>query len=108
MARAVNMGISGVIDSNGRVLRPETKPPLTEAGEVKLWSIPVEKSDWKELPVGEWSQYKAVAGVLLATVPIDSRWSLYACCGDWLPWSCWLLLGLLAVFVRWRAWGVSP
>ena len=40
--------------------------------------------------------------MLLATVPIDDRVSLYARWGDWLPWSCWgLVLGaFLAVRLR--------
>ena len=39
-------------------------------------------------------------GVLLATVPIDDRNSLYARWGDWLPWTCWGLLAALLVFRR--------
>jgi apolipoprotein N-acyltransferase len=71
IARAVNMGISAVIDGNGRVIAlPE--PTLAES--------------------------KKVAAVLTAVIPIDRRFSLYAAWGDWLPWGCW---GLLALALAW-------
>src|SRR5262249_15928516 len=102
IARAVNMGVSAVIDGNGRVLRPQSEQLRSHLPSgTQIWRIPTEKSDWSELPAREWGQYKAVAGVLVATVPIDSRVSLYARWGDWLPWTCWGLLGL-AVVVRRR------
>ncbi len=98
VARAVNMGVSAVIDANGRVLRPLPLDAFSERlPEMKVWSIAAEKAAWSSLPVREWSQYKKVPGVLLANVPIDSRPSLYARFGDWLPWSCWGLLMLTVV-----------
>jgi apolipoprotein N-acyltransferase len=66
VARAVNMGISAVIDGNGRVIA---------------------------LPGPSWAQSKKIAAVLTAAIPLDQRTSLYARWGDWLPWSCWLILG---------------
>ncbi len=70
VARAVNMGISAVIDSNGRVVA---------------------------LPGPTWERSKKIAAVLTATIPLDQRSSLYVHWGDWLPVSCWLILaaGLL-------------
>jgi apolipoprotein N-acyltransferase len=65
IARAVNMGISAVIDGNGRVIA---------------------------LPGSSWAQSKKIATVLTASIPIDQRTSLYARWGDWLPGSCWLTL----------------
>jgi apolipoprotein N-acyltransferase len=50
------------------------------------------------LPAAEWGQYKKVAGVLLAAIPIDRRVSLYARWGDWLPLTCW---GLILVGALW-------
>lgn len=73
VARAVNMGISAVIDGNGRVVA---------------------------LPGPSWEQSKKVTGVLATAVPIDSRSSLYARWGDWLPWLCGLLIGLVRVCSR--------
>jgi apolipoprotein N-acyltransferase len=66
IGRAVNMGISAVIDGNGRVVA---------------------------LPGPNWRQSKKVAAVLTSNIPIDRRTSLYARWGDWFPWSCWLVLG---------------
>jgi apolipoprotein N-acyltransferase len=62
LVRAVNMGVSAVVDSNGRVVR---------------------------LPGDTWRSSKGVEAVLTATVPVDTRMSLYAYAGDWLPWACW-------------------
>jgi len=86
--RAVNMGISAVIDGNGRVLRPELVKSY--AGGVKVW----EAVGGEALPVGRWAEFKRVAGVLLGTVPLDERGSLYARWGDWFPRLCTLLLCL--------------
>jgi apolipoprotein N-acyltransferase len=76
VARAVNMGISAVIDGNGRVIA---------------------------LPNPDWAQSKKVEAVVMAAVPIDRRTSLYARWGDWLPWTCWLVvLGGWVGPVFWR------
>jgi apolipoprotein N-acyltransferase len=106
VARAVNMGISAVIDGNGRVLRPEPRPlPQAKEGSIedalrkaghrdqlpRVWEVPAEGAE--ELPVSAWHEFKKVPGVLLATVPLDDRRSLYAAWGDWLPWACWLAIG---------------
>jgi apolipoprotein N-acyltransferase len=102
VARAVNMGISALVDSNGRVLRPETQHrPAGFPEWVHVWQVPPDSR--AELPVSEWHRYKKITGVLLATVPIDSRTSLYARWGNWLPWSCWgfiAVVGVLAVVRR--------
>jgi apolipoprotein N-acyltransferase len=65
VARAVNMGISAVIDGNGRIIA---------------------------LPGSSWASSKKIAAVLTAAIPIDQRSSLYARWGDWLPWTCWLTI----------------
>jgi apolipoprotein N-acyltransferase len=62
LVRAVNMGVSAVVDANGRVVN---------------------------LPGETWRASKGVEAIVTATVPIDSRMSLYAYAGDWLPWACW-------------------
>ncbi|MBV9126009.1 MAG: apolipoprotein N-acyltransferase, partial [Planctomycetes bacterium] len=74
VGRAVNMGISALIDGNGRVIA---------------------------LPAATWSASKKIPGVVSAVVPLDRRPSLYARWGDWLPWSCWIgiLLGFLVAAV---------
>jgi apolipoprotein N-acyltransferase len=89
MVRAVNMGVSALIDGNGRVLKPklhpDTNPPVWVVEEDMLQRVP-------DLPVSEWHQFKKTAGILKATVPIDTRFSFYAATGDWLPIGCWLAL----------------
>ena len=76
VVRSVNMGISGVIDSDGRVIA---------------------------LPDPDWSKSKKVDAVVTAVVPIDGRGSLYATLGDWIPALCWLV-GLVGVVVTWVRW----
>lgn len=99
VARSVNMGISAVIDSNGRVLQPQEPPRLKSHGnpDFRVWTVPMQRGNPAELPVSEWHNFKKVAGVLLATVPVDDRVSLYARWGDWLPALC--LLALAGAFV---------
>jgi apolipoprotein N-acyltransferase len=72
IVRSVNMGISGLIDPDGRVLA--TIPKKTE-------------------------------GVVTVTVPIDTRGSLYALLGDWVPATCWalVLVGIVILRMRRRA-----
>ena len=59
VVRAVNMGISGVIDPDGRVI---------------------------DLPGETWAESKRMKAIVRATVPLEtSRGSLYALLGDWVP-----------------------
>lgn len=98
VARAVNQGISAVVDSNGRVLAPEAKDtargPVDE--ELTQWVVGPNPG---ALPASEWHKFEVKAGVLLATVPLDGRTTLYARWGDWLPWACG---GLALVGLLWR------
>ncbi len=96
VARSVNMGISAVIDGNGRVLAPrplEKVPHGSWPSGVRVWVASAEPGA-AGLPVSQWGDFKKVPGVLLATVPLDDRGSLYARWGDWLPWACWAVVGL--------------
>jgi apolipoprotein N-acyltransferase len=107
MARAVNMGISVVIDGNGRVLQPDQGYLVKANGhDFIAWNwkglegtAPVES----EVPVSRWYQFKKAAGVMLTRVPIDHRSSVYASLGDWLPQGCWLVLGLSMAFSYFRS-----
>ena len=94
VARSVNMGISAVIDGNGRVLAPAE---VGREGEVRLWDL--DKGGGAELPVARWHEFKKVPGVLFAVIPLDDRTSLYARFGDWLPLGCWAVLGLALLFL---------
>jgi apolipoprotein N-acyltransferase len=112
LVRAVNMGVSAVIDGNGRVLRPikrgeyqgfvrwEAAPVGTPAS---VLNVIGEKgaASW-QLDAGDWHQFKKVAGVITATVPLDDRVSLYALWGDWLPGGCWLLFAGVLVWSKLR------
>lgn len=73
VARSVNMGISAVIDPNGRVVA---------------------------LPAATWAGSKKVAAVVSAAIPIDARASLYAAWGDWLPAALALAL-LVGLTIPW-------
>lgn len=64
VVRAVNMGVSAVIDPDGRVV-----------------VLPNEDG---------WAASKATRGIVRADVPLDHRGSLYAVVGDWFPALCWL------------------
>src|SRR5207253_5480434 len=82
VARAVNMGISAVIDGNGRVIA---------------------------LPGPSWSASKKIAAVLTAAIPLDQRTSIYARWGDWLPWSCWVAIGMGVIWtIVWPRWVLAP
>jgi apolipoprotein N-acyltransferase len=62
VVRAVNMGISAIIDPDGRVVA---------------------------LPGETWAKSKKVEGIVRGPVPLDTRTSLYARLGDWLPLCAW-------------------
>jgi apolipoprotein N-acyltransferase len=98
LARSVNMGISAVIDGNGRVLRPvlANKAEMEKTPDTPpLWAAVDQRP--AALPHREWASFKKVAGVLVATIPLDRRTSLYAALGDWLPGACWVtIIGVAA------------
>jgi apolipoprotein N-acyltransferase len=100
VARAVNMGVTAVIDSDGRVLAPVKSRQRRKA---EVWTIPANAGT---LSPGEWSQYKQVDGILVVDMPIDRRGSVYAVYGDWLPTGCWLVVlgGMSWAWTRrWRS-----
>ncbi len=76
--RAVNMGISGVIDPDGRVI-----------------ALP-EPADSPR----DWVKSKKVEAIVTAVVPIDRRRSIYAELGDWVPATCFSLWLGLILFIR--------
>jgi hypothetical protein len=81
------MGISCIVDSNGRVL---SLPGPT-------WAESKGKTDPEACPPA-LKEGVVVSGV----IPIDSRQSLYVFWGDILPQVCWLIWGgaLVVAFVR--------
>ena len=93
------MGISALIDSNGKVLKPESVEPTNRANTF-VWKINYPSLKSKALPVSEWHQFKAVEGILIASVPIDDRFSLYAKTGDILPLACLFVVILIYFRIR--------
>ena len=75
IVRAVNMGISAIIDPDGRVIA---------------------------LPGESWSKSKAMEGIVVGNVPIGSGETLFARFGDWLPIGCWLVIFVGMVWGRRR------
>ncbi len=65
LVRSANMGISAIIDGDGRIVA---------------------------LPAATWAASKGVMAVVSGAVPIDDRMSVYVRTGDVLPWLCWLAL----------------
>jgi len=90
LVRSVNMGISAVIDGNGRVLHAQRENP---GEKLPAWSV----VNGVGMAHSDWASFKKVSGVLVAAVPIDDRVSLYARYGDWLPGVCWALIGVAVV-----------
>jgi len=78
VVRAVNMGVSAVVDSDGRVVALP-RPVRVEGRRVTLGDYPLES----------WRAAKKVEGIVLVAVPLDDRSSWYARFGDWLPALCW-------------------
>ena len=108
LLRAVNMGVSAVIDGDGRVLKPTPMPVVPDPNmkaeframlrPFKIWEVVPKFGQTEELPVSEYAEYKKVGGVLIANVPMDRRESFYAAWGDLLPIGCW---GLLVASIGW-------
>jgi apolipoprotein N-acyltransferase len=98
LARSVNMGISAVIDSNGRVLAPQ-KLKAANPTQSDVWLV----SQDSGLSADQWHAYKKTDGIVVVDMPIDRRTSLYAVCGDWLPYSCWAVIGVGLLWRRGRA-----
>lgn len=114
VARSVNMGVSAVIDGNGRVLAPRLVQtfgrPKQSDGEVFHQWVVDDHDGATELPVSGWAAFKKTAGVLTASIPIDNRTSRYALWGDWFAGACWavLVLGLFWPFGRRERLAPSP
>jgi apolipoprotein N-acyltransferase len=82
------MGVSAVIDGNGRVLKP------TQSGNADppIWTVRPDALKTAELPMSQWHEFKSKHGVLKVAVPLDTRFSFYVLTGDWVPIGCWLVL----------------
>src|SRR5262249_59034092 len=83
-----------------RVLLPE-RLSRGKKDSIHSWVIPWKDGPAPALPLAGWSEYKKVAGVLTAVIPLDNRASVYALWGDWFAWGCW---GVVALGVGWCIW----
>ena len=68
VVRAVNMGISTIIDADGRIVT---------------------------LPGETWATSKKIAAIVRGRIPLSSGTTIYARWGDWLPLGTWLLMAIL-------------
>lgn len=97
VARAVNMGISAVIDSNGRLLVPN--PSISHrTDDIDFWEVGSEPIRNMSLPVSFWSEFKQRQGILTAPIPLDERTSFYSLWGDWFATVCTFLIGVCLVW----------
>jgi apolipoprotein N-acyltransferase len=98
MVRAVNMGVSAVIDPNGRVMKPVfyegSDAPLkgTDKPSPPVFILKEENGRVPSLQLADWKHFKKRQMVIAASVPIDNRASLYSMTGDVLPITCWAAL----------------
>jgi apolipoprotein N-acyltransferase len=100
MVRAVNTGISAVIDGDGMVVEPDVFLDVDNKGRTTM----------RDPKSGRWNrQFNAV---LVDSVPLDNRTSLYLRFGDWFAGTCGFatLLVLLASLVprRWTSRRQQP
>jgi apolipoprotein N-acyltransferase len=104
VVRSVNMGISAVIDPDGRVVALPHAVVARESVKVTRDGVIVEqdKLTLNEQPQHGWTESKKIEGVVTAAVPIDTRAPPYATLGDWIPAACWAVaaLALVVGFVR--------
>jgi apolipoprotein N-acyltransferase len=76
MVRAVNTGISAVIDGDGMVVEPDVYLDVDNKGRTTM----------RDPKTGRWNrQFNAV---LVDSVPLDNRTSLYLRFGDWFAGTC--------------------
>lgn len=76
MVRAVNTGISAVIDGDGAIMNPE----VFIDGDGQGRTTP------RDPKTGQW--HKQLNAVIVQTVPLDNRRSLYVRYGDWFAGTC--------------------
>jgi apolipoprotein N-acyltransferase len=94
MVRAVNGGVSALIDSSGRIRDPETFLLMTSSagldGEFKQVDSMINPE------TGRW--YRECSGVLTGQLPLDGRSTIYLQYGDWFAMLCSALV--IALFIR--------
>lgn len=94
MVRAVNMGVSCIIDALGRIVALPS--PIPVQGNGGIFQSNAKGAAWREAKDRE--------GLLIGSMPLYTQISLYTRMGDVLPWICWavLILGWIVSFARRR------
>jgi apolipoprotein N-acyltransferase len=88
MVRAVNMGISAIIDGDGVIREPNVfidGEAINQDTESKV----VAKTSMIDPQTGRF--YRKMPLALVGNVPLDHRFSLYVYCGDWFGYLCTIL-----------------
>lgn len=76
MVRAVNTGISAVIDGDGMIVEPDVFIDGDNKG----------RTSFVNPKTGRWN--KSMNAVVIDTIPLDNRTSLYTKYGDWFAGTC--------------------
>ena len=84
MVRAVNTGVSAVIDGDGMIVEPDFFIDGDNKG----------RTSFVDPKTGRWN--KSMNAVIIDTIPLDHRTSLYTKYGDWFAGAC--CFGALFVF----------
>jgi apolipoprotein N-acyltransferase len=82
LVRAVNTGISAVIDGDGAIREPE----IFVDGDARLNRGSPPRTTTRDPKTGAW--HKQLNAAIIDTVPLDSRRSLYVRYGDWFAMVC--------------------
>ena len=82
LVRAVNTGISAVIDGDGAIREPD----LFIDGDVRKNAEKPPRTTSRDPKTGAW--HKQLNAALIHTVPLDGRRSLYVRYGDWFAMLC--------------------
>jgi apolipoprotein N-acyltransferase len=96
MIRAVNTGISAVIDGDGAILEPEK---FIDGDWRKDASNPP-RTSMRDPKTGKW--HRQLTAALVHTVPLDGRRSLYVRFGDWFAGTCATCVAATAIFAMRR------
>ena len=103
IVRAVNTGISAVVDGDGAILEPET---FIDGDWRTDSDLPPRKSS-RDPKTGRW--HRQLNAAIVHTVPLDNRRSAYVMFGDWFAAACGACVAAtMLMAVRRRYVGVQP
>ncbi len=94
MVRAVNTGISAIIDGDGLVREPEK---FIDYDAMRTGEAP--RTTMRDPDTGRY--HKSLNAALVGYIPLDPRQSLYTRFGDWFAIFCAAVCCVMAVSARW-------